>query len=70
MLGAVSALGVPFIVRGLVVRNGWMTLLGLAVQMAGKIWFLDRMAILYDDVHPAGAANVTPSPTRAGTTQR
>jgi hypothetical protein len=30
-----------------------MVLFGLAVQMAGKIWFLDRMALLYDDVAPA-----------------
>ena len=53
VLGAVSAAGVPFVARGLVVRDGWMVLFGLAVQMAGKIWFLDRMAILYDDVAPA-----------------
>jgi len=40
-----------------VVRDGWMTVLGVAVQMAGKIWFLDRMALLYHDVtagDPAG----------------
>jgi hypothetical protein len=55
VLGAVSALGVPFVARGLVVRNGWMVLFGLAVQMAGKIWFIDRMALLYDDVAPAGS---------------
>jgi hypothetical protein len=53
VLGALSALGVPFIVRGLVVRNGWMVVFGLSVQMAGKLWFLDRMALLYDDVTPA-----------------
>ncbi|WP_222262919.1 DUF6653 family protein [Modestobacter marinus] len=62
VLAAVSALGVPFIARGLVVRNGWMVLFGLAVQMAGKVWFIDRMAILYDDVAAAGAADLTPAP--------
>jgi len=56
VLGAVSALGVPFVARGLVVRDGWMVLFGLAVQTAGKIWFIDRMALLYDDVAPAGSA--------------
>ena len=58
VLGAVSAAGVPFVVKGLVVRDGWMVLFGLAVQMAGKIWFLDRMAILSDDVaaEPPSAA--------------
>ena len=55
VLGTISALGVPFMARGLVVRDRWMLLFGLAVQMAGKIWFLDRMALLYDDMAPAGA---------------
>jgi hypothetical protein len=50
VLGVLSALGVPFIARGLLVRNGWMVCFGLAVQMAGKVWFLDRMALLHDDV--------------------
>ena len=49
-----------FIARGLVVRDGWMVLFGLAVQMAGKIWFIDRMALLYDDVAPAGPASDAP----------
>jgi hypothetical protein len=63
VLGVVSALGVPFVARGLVVRNGWMTVFGLAVQMAGKLWFLDRMAILYDDVAPAASS---PPPRGSG----
>jgi hypothetical protein len=65
VLGAVSALGVPFIVRGLAVRNGWMVCFGLAVQMAGKIWFIDRMALLYDDVVPAGTADGSPGAAAA-----
>jgi hypothetical protein len=60
VLSAISALGVPFIVRGLIVRDGWMVSFGLAVQMAGKTWFIDRMAILYDDV-----ADTTPAPQPA-----
>jgi hypothetical protein len=52
VLGAVSALGPPFIAWGLVVRDTWIVLFGLAVQMAGKIWFIDRMPLLYDDVAP------------------
>ena len=70
VLGAVSALGVPFIARGLVVQDGWMALFGLAVQMAGKIWFIDRMAILYDDVAPAGSTNDTLVPRGSDTPQR
>jgi hypothetical protein len=69
VLGALSALGVPFVVRGLVVRDGWMVVSGLAVQMAGKVWFLDRMALLYDDVAPAGPAAVPSPPATPATTQ-
>lgn len=50
VLTALNAAGVPFVVRGLVVRNAWTVLFGLAVHMAGKNWFLDRMALLYDDM--------------------
>ncbi len=35
-------------------------LFGLAVHMAGKNWFLDRMALLHDDM--AAAGHPTPSP--------
>jgi hypothetical protein len=31
-----------------------MVLFGLAVQTAAKTWFLDRMALLHDDVAPGG----------------
>ena len=53
VLLAINTLGLPFIVWGLVARDGWMVLFGLAVHMAGKNWFLDRMALLYDDMAPA-----------------
>ena len=49
-LGSVSAAGVPFWVWGLIALDPWITAFGLAVQMLGKLWFLDRMALLYDDV--------------------
>jgi hypothetical protein len=70
VLGAVSALGVVPVVRGLVVRNGWMVLCGLAVQTAGKLWFLDRMALLHDDVAPARPADPTPVPRTPDTPRR
>src|SRR6185503_3965918 len=53
VLSVISAAGVPFLVWGLIVLNPWITAFGLAVQMAGKMWFLDRMALLYDDVSSA-----------------
>jgi hypothetical protein len=69
VLGAISALGVPFVARGLVVRDGWMVMFGLAVQSAGKVWFIDRMALLYDDVAPAGAAGPASAPIRSAVSQ-
>jgi len=51
VLGVISAAGVPFWVWGLIVLDLWITAFGLAGQMLGKLWFLDRMALLYDDVH-------------------
>ncbi len=50
VLIAINTLGLPFIAWGLVVLDVWIVLFGLAVHMAGKNWFLDRMALLYDDV--------------------
>ena len=59
VLSVISAAGVPFLAWGLVVLDPLITAFGLAVQMAGKMWFLDRMALLYDDVSSA-AGEVRP----------
>jgi len=55
VLGALSAAGLPFLTWGLVVLDPWLTLFGLAIQMLGKLWFLDRMALLYNDVSSRAA---------------
>ncbi len=55
ILSVLSAAGVPFLVCGLIDLDPWITAFGLAVQMARKLWFLDRMALLYDDVSSAAA---------------
>ena len=57
MLTGLNVAGVPFVVWGLVVFDPWLTLFGLALHMAGKIWFIDRMALLYDDMtlNPPGS---------------
>ena len=54
VLSVMSASGLPFLVWGLIVLDPWITAFGLVVQMAGKLWFLDRMALLYDDVSSTG----------------
>jgi hypothetical protein len=50
VLSAVSAAGVPFWAWALIVLDPWITAFGLAVQMLGKLSFLDRMALLYDQM--------------------
>jgi hypothetical protein len=50
LLTAVSAVGFPFWVWGLVSLEPWLTAFGLVIQMGAKLWFFDRMALLYDDM--------------------
>jgi len=55
LLAAVSALGVPFLLWGLYALNIWPTLFGAALIYLGKMWFVDRMVWLYEDMkdkHP------------------
>ena len=55
LLSAVAALGLPLIAWGLLRLEAWPLLVGCAFVYAGKLWFLDRMVWLYQDmmdVHP------------------
>jgi len=65
VLSAVSAVGLVPLVWGLWALDGWATLLGVAVTMGGKLWFVDRMAWLYDEMadrHGAYGAWWVPRP--------
>ena len=53
VLTAVSALGLPPLVWGLVMLEVWPTLFGMALTMLGKLWFVDRMVWLYEDMKDA-----------------
>jgi hypothetical protein len=53
ILSAVAAAGVIFLVWGLVELALWPTLLGMALTFLGKLWFLDRMVWLYEDMSDA-----------------
>lgn len=59
VLTVVNTAGLLFIVWGLVASDLWILLFGLAVQTAGKLWFLDRMVWLQDDM---AALGFTPAP--------
>lgn len=50
ILTTISALGTVVLVYGLTVLHGWATVLGLVVAMGAKIWFVDRMVWLYEDM--------------------
>jgi hypothetical protein len=50
VLTAVAALGVPVLIYGLFVLDVCSVLVGMFVITLGKLWFVDRMALLYQDV--------------------
>ena len=55
VLNIASLGGVPFLAWGLAALDIWPTLLGLFLITGSKLWYIDRMAILYEDMvfeHP------------------
>lgn len=50
LLSAVSGVGIVFLVWGLVRLEVWPTLYGLVVSAGAKLWFVDRMVWLYEDM--------------------
>jgi hypothetical protein len=55
VLSLVSVIGMAVVIWGLVTLDGCLTLLGCALVYLSKLWFLDRMVWLYEDmrqVHP------------------
>ncbi len=52
----VSAAGLPFFVWGLWVFDLSAVICGVALMLGGKIWFVDRMVWLYEDVTRGGEA--------------
>lgn len=54
ILSLIAALGSVFVIYGVFVYHIWATLFGAALIYLGKLWFLDRMVWLYEDMknHP------------------
>lgn len=50
LLAGLSALGMPPLVWGLYAFEIWPLLLGLTLTIGAKMWFLDRMVWLYEDM--------------------
>ncbi len=53
LLGALSALGLVPLLWGLWALDPVMTLLGLVLTVLPKVWFVDRMVWLYEDMKDA-----------------
>lgn len=50
ILSACSGVGMVFVVWGVYALNVWPTIFGTAVVYLSKLWFLDRMVWLYEDM--------------------
>lgn len=50
ILSVVSGIGMLFVFWGVLMFEFWPTILGMALVYAGKLWFLDRMAWLWEDM--------------------
>ena len=50
VLNTLTAAGVPFYVWGLFALQIWPAILGTVLIYLGKMWFLDRMVWLYEDM--------------------
>jgi hypothetical protein len=53
VLNVVSGTGMLFVIWGAVQLSIWPTLFGAMLVYAGKLWFLDRMVWLYEDMKDA-----------------
>jgi hypothetical protein len=50
VLNVVSLSGMPFVIWGLVALDLWPTAMGIVLIIGSKLWYIDRMAIHYEDI--------------------
>lgn len=50
ILNSITGLGLPFLAFGLYYLDIWPVIFGLLLIILGKMWFLDRMVWLYEDM--------------------
>lgn len=50
ILNIITGLGLPFLVWGLYQFHIWGVVIGLILVILGKMWFLDRMVWVYEDM--------------------
>ena len=55
LANAYSCVGLAFLTYGLAAINVWLVVAGLVIVHGGKLWYIDRMVLLFDDMkqdHP------------------
>lgn len=50
LLNLLAAVGGILVIFGLIVLNVWLTVLGFTVVTLGKLWYIDRMVWLYQEM--------------------
>jgi len=50
ILNAVQGIGIIFLVYGLWFLDFWSTLIGLILTIESKLWYVDRMVCIYEDM--------------------
>jgi len=50
ILNLITGSGLPFLIWGLYALHIWSVLIGLFIVILGKMWFLDRMVWIYEDM--------------------
>jgi Family of unknown function (DUF6653) len=53
LLSAISGIGMVITLWGVLLLDPWPTFLGIVLVYAGKLWFLDRMVWLWQDLKDA-----------------
>ena len=50
LANAYSCIGLAMLVYGMVALDVWMTIAGIVIVHGGKLWYLDRMVLLFEDM--------------------
>ncbi len=50
ILSIISGIGFLFVILGTLILDMWLVLFGGAIQFTCKLWFVDRMVWLYEDM--------------------
>ena len=55
LANAFSCIGLPMLVYGLIALDVWFVVAGIVIIHGGKLWFIDRMVLLFEDMKQRNA---------------